>query len=201
MVKYENSEPRYVGCVYNLGEHNYYNDSDFYAEYLDFENGMLGYVEYDTTRFGGGGYATKDLSFEKLNEWWSSKAKSVRIEIIKEDLLRWANQVSRGKRVVVSRGRKVPHGIEGEVFWLKEVNYDPYNRPWGKETRIGIKDDSGNVYWTYAKNVDVIAPEQFVTEELILAKLKSFYDSLFDIAANLRKNEDKESLRKEYYQF
>ena len=201
MIKYPNSEAKFVGCVYYLGEHNGYYDSDFYAEYLDFENGTLGYEEYDTTRFAGGGYATKDLSFEKLNEWWSSKAKTVRTDIIKEDLLRRGNEVTRGKRVVVNRGRKVPHGIEGEVFWLKEVNYDPYGRFWGKETRIGIKDDSGNVYWTYAKNVDVIAPEQFVTEELIQAELKSFYDSLFDIALELRKDENADALRKEYYAF
>lgn len=29
MIKYENKEAKFVGCVYELGEHNYYNDSDF----------------------------------------------------------------------------------------------------------------------------------------------------------------------------
>ena len=200
MIKYENKEAKFVGCVYELGEHNYYNDSDFYARYLDIENGTLESEEYDTTRFAGGGVADIDLSFDMLNEWWK-KAKDVQAEAIRKSMLMEAEKVSRGKVVVVNRGRKVPHGVTGEVFWIRDVNYDPYGREWGKETRIGIKDDSGNVYWTYAKNVDVIAPEQFVTEELIQSKLKSFYDSLFDIAADLRKDEDKESLKKEYYQF
>ena len=200
MIKYENKEPKFVGCVFNLGEHNYYNDSDFYAEYLDMENGTIGCEEYDTTRFAGGGYANIDLSFDKLNEWWS-KAKSIRTEMIRKNLLRNAAEVTRGKRVIVSRGRKVPHGIEGEVFWVKNVNYDPYGREWGKEVKIGIKDNDENVYWTYAKNVDVISPEQYVSEENVQSQLKNSYNILFDIAANLRKSEDIESLKKEYYCF
>lgn len=200
MIKYENKEAKFVGCVYELGEHNHYNDSDFYACYLDLEKGTLGYEEYDTTRFAGGGYATIDLSFDKLNEWWS-KAKSVRTEMIKKDLLQEGTIVARGKRVIVSHGRKVPHGVEGEVFWLREVNYDPYGRSWNKEIKIGIKDDSGNVYWTYAKNVDVINPEQYVTEDSVRSRLKNCYNNLFDIAAKLRKGENADALRKEYYQF
>ena len=200
MIKYENTEAKFVGCVYGLGEHNYYNDSDFYALYLDIENGTLGSEEYDTTRFAGGGVADIDLSFDMLNEWWK-KAKDVQAEAIRKSMRMEAEEVSRGKVVVVNRGRKVPHGVTGEVFWMRDVNYDSYGRDCGKETKIGLRDDNDNVYWTYAKNVDVVSPENYINENLIESKLKNTYDRFFDIAADLRKDEDKESLKREYYQF
>ena len=102
---------------------------------------------------------------------------------------------------MVNRGRKVPHGVTGEVFWLKEVNYDPYQRAWGWKTKIGLKDDVGNVYWTYADNVDVVSPENYVNEDMVEPRLKRQYDHLFDIACKLRKDEDKEVLKKEFYRF
>ena len=71
----------------------------------------------------------------------------------------------------------------------------------GKETKIGLKDADGNVHWTYAKNVDVVSPENYINEDLIESKLRSLYDQFFNLAADLRKDEDKESLKKEYYQF
>jgi hypothetical protein len=86
MIKYENKEAKFVGCVYGLGEHNYYNDSDFYALYLDIENGTLESEEYNTTRFAGGGVADIDLSFDMLNEWWK-KAKDVQAEAIRKTML------------------------------------------------------------------------------------------------------------------
>lgn len=200
MIKYENSEPKAVGCVFAMGEHNYYNDSDFYAEYVDIENGIIGYEEYDTTRFAGGGYATIDLTFENLNKYWE-KAKSIRIEQIKESLLFEAKQVTKGKRVIVNRGRKVPHGVEGEIFYLKKVNYDPYGRDWYTETKIGLKDDNDNVYWTYAKNVDVVNAENYILPESLNSRLRNGYDYLFNVALNLHKDEDKEELKKKFYKF
>ncbi|MBR4396933.1 MAG: hypothetical protein IKS93_03670 [Methanobrevibacter sp.] len=200
MIKYENKEPKAVGCVYLLGEHNHYNDSDFYAQYIDVEKGTFEYEEYDTTRFGGGGYATLDLDFEHLNKFWE-KAKPILSEAVKESLFREAGEITKGKLVVVNRGRKVPHGTSGEVFWLKKVNYDPYQRAWGWKTKIGLKDDVGNVYWTYADNVDVVSPENYVNEDMVEPRLKRQYDNLFDIACKLRKDEDKEVLKKEFYRF
>lgn len=200
MIKYENKEAKAVGCVYELGEHNGYHDSDFYARYLDIEKGTIEYEEYDTTRFGGGGYATIDISLDKVNEWWK-KAKDVQAEAIKQKMRREAEEVSRGKVVIVNRGRKVPHGVTGEVFWIKRVNYDPYQRDWCWKTKIGLKDESGNVYWTYVDNVDVVSPENYFDENLVEPRVKGVYDKFFAIALKRCKDEDKESLKKEYYQF
>ena len=63
-----------------------------------------------------------------------------------------------GKRVRVFKGRKVPKGTEGEVFWIGWHCHSPYGDPWGiyTTTRIGLKDDDGNVFWTALANVQHI---------------------------------------------
>ena len=66
------------------------------------------------------------------------------------------------KRVRVIKGRKVPKGTEGEVFWLGSYCRSPYGDPWGIYTtyRCGIKDDKGEVYWTSVDNIEVIENEE-----------------------------------------
>lgn len=62
------------------------------------------------------------------------------------------------KRVRVVKGRKVPKGTEGEVFWFGSYCHSPYGDPWGIYTtyRCGIKDDFGNVHWTSVDNIEVV---------------------------------------------
>lgn len=65
--------------------------------------------------------------------------------------------ITKGKTVRVNRGRKVPQGTQGVVFWMKDDR-------WG--TRLGIatsdrKNDRGyhaDVTWVAASNCDVINP-------------------------------------------
>jgi hypothetical protein len=59
------------------------------------------------------------------------------------------------KRVVVIRGRKVPIGTKGIIFWLKRQNYAKYPDAWGlnSSTRIGIETDAGEKYFTALDNV------------------------------------------------
>lgn len=69
-------------------------------------------------------------------------AAAARLEEIKR-------RVDRGKRVVVARGRKVPRGTEGEVFWIGPDKF-------GNGDRIGIRTEDGAVHWTAARNCDVV---------------------------------------------
>lgn len=48
-----------------------------------------------------------------------------------------------GKTVEVVKGRKVPKGIKGVVFWLKRQCYGKYGDPWGiySTTRCGLKTE------------------------------------------------------------
>lgn len=60
-----------------------------------------------------------------------------------------------GKRVKVVKGRKVPHGTEGIVFFVKRYDNSKYGDPWGiySNTRIGFKDDNGEAHYTALNNV------------------------------------------------
>lgn len=62
-----------------------------------------------------------------------------------------------GKTVTVVRGRKVPKGTTGEVFWLRRYDNSKYGDPWGiySVTKIGIKDKTGNVHFTATGNVEI----------------------------------------------
>jgi hypothetical protein len=53
-------------------------------------------------------------------------------------------------RVRVVKGRKVPRGTEGRVFW---IGTDGFDKP-----KIGFKDDAGATHWTAASNVEIIIP-------------------------------------------
>lgn len=58
-------------------------------------------------------------------------------------------KIVQGQHVIALRGRKVPVGTAGVVFWIKHVeDYD------GKilSTRIGIKDEHGNAHFVDAKH-------------------------------------------------
>ena len=60
------------------------------------------------------------------------------------------------KTVKVVKGRKVPIGTVGECFWMDAKCYSRYGDPWGIYTRvmIGIKDESGSIYWTALDNIE-----------------------------------------------
>lgn len=59
-----------------------------------------------------------------------------------------------GKVVKVGKGRKVPKGTTGEVFWYGAgKSYTGYGRG---PMRVGFKDAAGNTHWTDANNVEVV---------------------------------------------
>jgi hypothetical protein len=51
----------------------------------------------------------------------------------------------KGQTVTVTKGRKVPFGTTGEVFWVGRNS-------WG--WRIGMKDAEGETHWTDVNNVE-----------------------------------------------
>ena len=60
-----------------------------------------------------------------------------------------AERVEKGKTLCVVKGRKVPLGTTGECIWYGPSRYD-------RGGRVGIKDETGNVHWTSARNVEVV---------------------------------------------
>ena len=59
-----------------------------------------------------------------------------------------------GATVKVVRGRKVPHGTVGEVFWAGEMIYGGRNAT--KTVRLGLRTADGVEHWTAATNVEAV---------------------------------------------
>lgn len=56
-----------------------------------------------------------------------------------------SGEIVKGALVEVVKGRKVPKGTVGEVFWLGE---DSFGKP-----RLGMRDAAGQIHWTAVANV------------------------------------------------
>lgn len=101
-----------------------------------------------------------------LRKYSAEELDRLQFEMSRRDDLNAASQISDfkkfyGKTVTVVKGRKVPHGTTGNVFWMGSTCYSPYGDPWGIYTsvRVGIRDSKGETYWTALNNVQ-LAPEQ-----------------------------------------
>lgn len=74
-------------------------------------------------------------------------------------------QITKGTKVRVTRGRKVPKGTEGVVIWLGSSTY------MGKTVvRCGVKDAAGKVHWTATTNLDTIGTPMSEVEAVLEAK-------------------------------
>lgn len=168
MAVIENGKALFAGRVLADRERNFYDDSDFYA--VVFDGGQLKTYEYGSTRFPGGGYAEVDATpevVEQAEEWLKEWAFAKFAEIIAEN----ARKPEMGKAVRVIRGRKVPLGTEGIIFWLGERTYGYRNRV----TTAGIRLDNGAVVFTNVKNLEVMDPENyFETSAEIQERAKKF---------------------------
>ena len=77
-----------------------------------------------------------------------------------------AETVERRKIIKVVSGRKVPKGTTGTCIWKGEGR-------WG--WRVGLKTDSGEVFWTALSNVRVVNPDLYRTQDSVLENRASEY--------------------------
>jgi hypothetical protein len=86
----------------------------------------------------------EDIDAAWNRSYWSGQAEQAR---------RWEEAEKRirsikGKEIEVVKGRKIPLGTRGTVFWVGESKYGGY--------RVGFTDAEGNEYWTDYNNVDEV---------------------------------------------
>jgi hypothetical protein len=126
------------GCVLGTGEHNWYDDSDFYALVWDEEEGRIRKIQYATTR--GWTYhngATVDATPEVI-----SKAVAWQTQILVEDFTaetiadkeKELRQIEKGMEVRSTTTRGKNKGVVGIVEWIGENSYGP-------GMRVGIRVD------------------------------------------------------------
>lgn len=177
----------FEGAVLCTRERNGYHDSDFYAVVWDAKKKELRDVQYDTTRFAGGGTAHVDATDEVkayARKWLARWA----FRVLKSQMIRDAKAVEDGKLVRVVAGRKVEIGTEGVVFWEQRQTYGRYGS--ASATKIGIRTSDrkekitkvgrrgkkytvsrwADVEWTYAHNVEVVDPEQYHVSDSTLRR-------------------------------
>lgn len=169
----------HVGLVLAEGEENMPDDSDWYAIVWSVERQCLETVYYMTTRFGGSDHnsCTIDATDEVRAAADAYLVAWALVEITAADR-RSAKHVTKGRRVRVERGRKVPKGTEGLVIYERERTFG-YHRT---SIQIGIatsdvkiQGERGEMYrdvvWTYEHNCEVLNPEQYHASDEDLAQL------------------------------
>jgi hypothetical protein len=159
-------EVLYAGLVISACmEHNYYDDSDFYALVWD----GVKPVEYPTwsTRGSSQGcpVAVADATPEILEAYaaYQQAERDARYAATQAERdARYAatqaeldSKPSKGRTVIVARGRKVPQGTTGVVIWFGEGKSYGYSRT-AAPMRVGIRLADDSVVWTAAGNVDVV---------------------------------------------
>lgn len=143
----EHYDVSHEGHVLQLVEHNYYDDSDFFALVWDDEKGAPREVWYATTRgwtYNNG--ASVDATEEVLAKYAAYRAEQSARRAAYEAEAE-AAVPRKGRLVRVVKGRKVPVGTEGTVIWYGEGRYG---------VRVGLKDADEKVHWTAASNVEVV---------------------------------------------
>lgn len=159
------TDVQFEGCVLETRERNGYHDSDFYAVVWDEEKGSTREIEYATTRFAGGGNATVDATEEtwaKVGEF----CKGVMIERVEENERAKARDFRKGMRVRVRKGRKVPIGTEGVIFWIGQPKkYGYYDTP---RRTLGIAtSDRTETVTKHKRNGDPYTVEQHIDVEWV----------------------------------
>ena len=179
---------KFAGRVLSTREENRRNDSYFHALVWDDEQEKPVEIMYGSTAWPGGHpdyypdgwmHPQIDATPERraAYEAYLSRQREERAE---REARHAANTPDNGKRVRVVKGRKVPVGTEGTVFWFgKEREFGQCPRggykaeakrlvayarmicgPDGKGDkegfRVGIQTDAGEKVFTAATNVEVI---------------------------------------------
>jgi len=158
-------ETTHRGCVLHLGEHNYYDDSDFYAVVWDAAKGAPVTVTYGTTRAWTYPNTAQVDATPEVREAYEEYRAQQEAEYNAAKAQAEAAVPYRGKAVKVVHGRKVPVGTTGRVFWFGRDKYarfygtdtDRYGLPDARYHRVGIETANGERYFTSMKNVEVVA--------------------------------------------
>lgn len=156
----------YVNATFMVGEHNGYDDSDFYAVVWDANKNALIEVVYASTRFAGGGYADIDADevHKDLAELWLSTWAFRRMKIEYEEDSKLPKA---GRAVRVVSGRKVKIGTVATAAVYCEGHSFDYGRT--HPMRVHLTNDDGLNVWTDAHNVEVIDQRQYIPSEHDLA--------------------------------
>lgn len=181
----------YEGAVLRTGEHNWYDDSDFFADVWDDATNAVKRITYATTRGwtyanGANVDATPEVRAKAATFYTALALAELKAKAAADALT-----PAKGKAVKVVKGRKVPKGTEGVVIWVGEGRYygpvPRYKNGWSTNggLRIGLKTADGATHFTAASNVVVTDPEDWV-ENLADLEARAAYRGASNAGLDLR---------------
>ncbi len=159
----------YVGCVLSLREMNGYDDSDFYATVWDFAEGRSKEIEYATTRGWTYENSARVDATEEVKRLYAEEQRLYREARLAAHEAELAKMPKPGQVVVVTKGRKLPKGTEGEVTWVgkdkfKEARRARYRNQYADllgfhyypdEYRVGLRLKDGTRVFVSAENIEI----------------------------------------------
>ena len=86
------------------------------------------------------------------------------VDRVREELKTNNDPIKKGSKIKVVRGRKIPHGTVGVVFWSGVSQ-------WG--LRYGFKDSNGTVFWAAAANVEL---DGQIDDATVIAEARKRYE-------------------------
>lgn len=192
-IKERNGETYAVGCVFGENEHFWMDGMlDVTAFYYDTESDRIertqvGYFGIDGSNLCSCAWNI-DLSKENANRMLDGCIKRESESAWETYMRNYRETVHKGDTVRVVRGRKVPKGTEGTVFWTG-TRYNQYTRC--NEEICGLKNDptdkNEKPIWVHAEylqklNEDIFTEQQ--REDYISAYVRNTYGYVLYVATD-----------------
>jgi hypothetical protein len=150
----------WVGCVVQLGENNWHDDSDFYALVWDEESQTVKRIDYATTRcwtyHNGAKVDADETTMAKAKAYQAEQHRLAKIEIAKIEST--TPMVGKEVRSLTTRGKNV--GIVGLV---RRVQPDQYRRSqWAPDVAAIEVAGEPKLRYLPVNRIEVINPEQYL---------------------------------------
>jgi len=150
----------HVGLCLEDRERNGYNDSDFDMLVWNDEKNAPEWIEYASTRgWSYPCYGSKTDATEEVVAKWKQYKKELHDAAVIRDQEIKDQMPTKGKNVLVVKGRKLPKGTEARVFWsTAQIKMDKHYGivHLGYEGRVGLETADGQRIFMDAGNVEVV---------------------------------------------
>lgn len=165
MAVYFGEEKTFEGAVLKIDSHMWMDGMEevhavvWNRETHKTESVQIGYYGIDGTNLAGG-RADVDANRETVLDMMRT-FKVEAFGAFARSVVEYKTAIRKGRKAVVTRGRKVPKGTELEVFWVGErQTYRSRQYDWMNETETvaGCYDKDGNKVWIKVEYLKAIDP-------------------------------------------
>lgn len=140
----------YCGAVLRSYEHNGRDDSDFYAVVWDIDEQKTKEIEYDTTRYGGGGNCIVDARPEHIASarQYASDCEKKLHNNVRAEVMAKPHRGAVVKVAINTRGKKAKFtNRSGEVRWIgPRKEFNPYPNRYKTAMHFYLKDRFAPIY-------------------------------------------------------